>query len=270
MAKFKPTMIEGKPLKPNIRIEQSYKKKIESLTNAMTKEVERELKKLFKKESPAFFAEDASITSQSRILLSKLFKKYSRIFDIEGKKITNKMVSQANRHSKASVKASLESMKQGLTINVKDLSAETKEMIKASANQSASYIKSIQSQYLDKVEGYVYRSITDGNGLQDLVPNLQKLSGQTLRRSRMIAQDQYRKTSASLDKARMKQNGISKAVWRHASGGMLDPRKSHQQMDGKVFNLDEGLYDPEVGRKIQPSELVNCKCYYYPILEFDE
>ena len=268
MKKFKPQYIEGKPLRTNIRIEQQYQKKIESLTNAMTKEVEKKIKGLFEKESPAYFAQDASISSQVKILINALINKYSEIFNIEGKKITDTMISQADRHSKSSVKDSLQSMGDNITINVNTLSNETKEIIKASAAQSVSYIKSIQSKYFELLEGFVYRSITSGNGLQDLVPQIQELSGQTKRRAKNIALDQTRKTMASLNNSRMKKAGITKGKWRH-SGGSADPRKTHQAMDGKVFDINKGLYDSAVSRYILPAQEPYCRCFLVPVIELD-
>lgn len=265
--KFKPERLEGSPLKPNVSIQKRTVRRAEALTNKMVKEVEKELKVLFKKDSPSYFAEDASIASQSRILLNALIEKYTKVFATIGVDIIDDMVREVNTYTKSSVEASLKKIVGKNTINIKDLSAETKEILKASASEAASYIKSIPQQYFKDVQGYVYRSITSGEGLKDLVPNLQKLSGQTKRRTRLIALDQTKKVTASLNKARLQQNGIQKGIWKH-SGGSLNPRRSHQEMDGKVFNLSEGLYDYEVKRKVQPAELPYCNCYMVPVVEF--
>ena len=131
------------------------------------------------------------------------------------------------------------------------------------------YIKTIQEDYLNKVSGATYRSITSAEGLKTLIPEIQKLSGQTERRSKMVALDQTRKTMASLDNARMKQNGITKFKWRHSSAG-AEPRKTHQELDGKIFDLDKGAYDRNVGRYIMPAELPNCKCFMVPVIELIE
>ena len=46
--------------------------------------------------------------------------------------------------------------------------------------ENVGLIKSIPAQYLNGVQGAVMRSITTGNGMQDLVPYLQKHKGITL------------------------------------------------------------------------------------------
>ncbi|MDR2050490.1 MAG: hypothetical protein LBQ63_01780 [Deltaproteobacteria bacterium] len=63
----------------------------------------------------------------------------------------------------------------------------------------------------------------------------------------------------------MQSAGITLAKWIH-SGVSKDPRSTHLKMHGKVFDLSEGLYDPAVGRKIQPGELINCRCSKAPLV----
>ena len=49
---------------------------------------------------------------------------------------------------------------------------------------------------------------------------------------------------------------------------MYSSRQTHKAMDGKRFNLDEGLYDPAVGRKVMTGELPFCRCVFR--LDIDE
>jgi len=264
---FKPQYLVGEPLRPNYEIEKNTVKKVERLTNKMIKEFEREIIKLFKKESPAYFAQDASISSQVRILFNKLEDKFYSMFKLEGNNIANYMTNAVNRHSKSQLQNSLKKLSGGISINVKDLSSETKESLKAGASQAASYIRSIQSEYLDAAAGFTYRSITQGEGLKDLVPQLQILSGKTKRNARLLALDQTRKTNASLDDARMKQNGITKFKWNHSGAGKTQ-RKTHVEFDGKIYDLNDPPYDRTVGKKVMPAELPYCRCFKTPVIEF--
>jgi len=265
--KFNPNLIVGEPLRPNHDIEKKTVRKVERLTNKMIKEFESEVIKLFKKESPAYFAQDASISSQVRILLNKLEDKFYSMFKLEGNNIADYMTNSVNRHSKAQMQNSLKKLSGGLSINVKDLSAETKETLKASSSQAASYIRSIQADYLDAAAGFTYRSITQGEGLKDLIPQLQILSGKTLRNAKLLALDQTRKTNASLDEARMRQNGITKFRWNHSSAGKTQ-RQTHVEFDGQIYDLDDPPYDRMVGKKVMPAELPYCRCFKTPVIEF--
>jgi SPP1 gp7 family putative phage head morphogenesis protein len=156
----------------------------------------------------------------------------------------------------------------GLSINVKDLSAETKDTLKASASQAASYIRSIQADYLDQASGFTYRSITQGEGLKDLIPQLQILSGKTLRNARLLALDQTRKTNATLDEARMRQNGITKFRWNHSSAGKTQ-RQTHVEFDGQIYDLNDPPYDRDAKQKVMPAQLPYCRCFKTPVIEFN-
>jgi len=264
---FKPDVLTGEPLRPNYGVEKNVVRKVERLTDKMIKEFEREVIKLFNAESPDYFAQDASISSQARILLSKLEDKFYNMFKLDASNIANYMTSAVNKHSKAQMQNSLSKISGGLSINVKDLTAETKETLKAGTSQAASYIRSIQAKYLDEAAGFTYRSITGGNGLKDLIPQLQKLSGKTKKNAKLLALDQTRKTNATLDETRMRQNGITKFMWNHSGAGKTQ-RKTHVEFDGQIYELDNPPYDKDVGHKVMPAELPYCRCFKTPVIEF--
>ncbi len=89
------------------------------------------------------------------------------------------------------------------------------------------------------------------------------------RRALNIAKDQTRKVYNGINRARMEKIGITKAEWIH-SGGSNHPRHTHVEMDGKIFNLSEGVYDSEVKKYVQPGELPYCGCVYRPVIEFED
>src|ERR1700761_6910897 len=75
------SIVKGKPLTPSAAIEQRYYAALHVLIGRMTAETELELQKLFKTEhAEEYFALDASIASQARILTNALIKKYTDLF----------------------------------------------------------------------------------------------------------------------------------------------------------------------------------------------
>ena len=83
--------IVGKALRPNASIAADYAKPTVDLIGLMSRDVERQLKKLFK-ENKFGFAEDASISSQARILLNWLLLKWSKRFNDVAKRSTERMI----------------------------------------------------------------------------------------------------------------------------------------------------------------------------------
>ncbi|TWO17970.1 phage head morphogenesis protein [Campylobacter hyointestinalis] len=266
---FKPKYIKGEPLHNSYAIEKEYQEKLEKLVSKMSLLAQKEIIKLFKKDSPAYFAQDSSITSQARILLSSLNDKLTELFNFEAKNLSEWLVRKVDKFSKQSVSQSLKKLSGGGVIDTSQLSEETKEILKASVNQSADYIKSIGQEYITQIKGAVYRSITTGEGLKDLIPFFEKYDGITKRRAKNIALDQTRKTTSALNMARMKQNGITKFMWNHSSAG-LHPRKTHEAFNGNIYSYDEPPYDSDAGLRVLPAQLPNCKCFATPVIEFSE
>lgn len=266
--KFEPDVVRGLPLNPNAANEHHYYEKLRKLIIQMTATVEYEIEKLFKSETGTeYFAEDKSISAQAKILSASLTKRFNELFATNAKPIAESMAGDVNKSSSASLHASLQKLSGGLSLPTTALQGKLTDILAASIAENVSLIKSISQQYLAGVEGAIMRSITTGNGLQDLIPYLANHKGITLRRARFIASDQTSKAFAGLCTGRMQSLGITEFEWIH-SGGSNHPRKSHIAMSGNIYSLKEGAYDPEVKKYILPSELPGCRCRKLPIIKF--
>lgn len=264
---FKPEVIKGKPLNPNAASEMRYYDRLAKLIERMTAEVEKELKSLFADHSE-YFAQDANIASQARIVTNGLNKKFNDLFASLSRPIADQVANEADKTSSATVHESIKQLSGGLSLPTTTLNAELNTILTATVAENVGLIKSISQKYLADVNGAVMRSITSGNGLQDLVPFLAKQKGITLRRARFIAMDQTRKAFNGLSRGRMQALGLRKAEWIH-TGGSNHPRKSHIAMTGEIFDLGEGLYDSEAEKKVLPGELPGCRCRFTPVITFE-
>lgn len=265
---FKPNVIRGKPLNPSATVEFRYYEKLSSMVGAMVSEVEREITKLFSGDIGAeYFTQDASISSQARILTNALKKKYDGLFATNAPGVAESMVAQSDKTSSQQLHSSIQQLSGGLSLPTTILTGPLKDVVTASIAENVALIKSIPQKYLFGVQGAVMRSITTGNGLQDLVPYLADNKGVTLRRARFIAKDQTKKVFENLSRERMIRIGVKKGEWLH-TGGSNHPRKTHIAMTGKIFDLTEGLYDSEVSENVKPGQLPGCRCRTVPVLEF--
>ena len=237
----------------------------------MTSEVKREVENLFKRDaSKKHFAMDASIASQSRILFNALSSKFDKMFSDLIDYASNAMINSVNKASTSSLFASYKELTGGAGIQTDFTTSKLNNVITASLNENASLIKSIPDEFLNDVSGAVNRSITSGQGLYDLVPYIEKVSGQTHRRAKNIALDQTRKAYSSINVARMKAAGIKKWEWIHSHGG-LHPRKLHLELSGKIFTFDEPpIINEKTGVRGYPAQEIFCKCTMRPVIEFDD
>lgn len=150
----------------------------------------------------------------------------------------------------------------------KQVYAEISQTIKKTTiNNNVELIKSIQQQYHREVSQAIYDSIINGESPSKIKDKLLVAGAKTKRRAKLIAQDQCNKTHSSLLLQQYKQDGITQAKWQHIGGGKTD-RKTHKHLiNNKIFNIYKGIYDPAVGKYIQPSELPFCRCQAVAVVE---
>lgn len=266
-----PKIIRGKALNPNLSDAARYQRRLNKLIHQMTTEVERDLKGLFKTPTAKeYFATDGGLSSEARILTDALMQKFNDIFAFWSKPIAEQTVQEANKSSEVSVNSSIQELTNGLAISTKSLSPDMIDILTASTTENVALIKSISAKYLNGIQQAVMRSITTGNGVQDLIPYLQKSEEITYRRAKMIAYDQTRKAYNSLNRGRMDRLGLKKFEWLH-SGGSNEPRHLHIELSGQIFELSK---PPIIQKKPEvrgfPGDLPNCRCRYLPLIEFED
>ncbi|KAL0972606.1 phage head morphogenesis protein, partial [Haemophilus influenzae] len=122
-------------------------------------------------------------------------------------------------------------------------------------------IKSIRTQYLDKVQNAVTQAMVQGTLNKDLAEQLKKLGKDVESRAMLIARDQSSKLNAALTRARHEEVGIKKYMW----SASLDERvrESHAEKDGLIFEYTNPPADTG-----HPGHDVNCRCVQIPV--FDE
>lgn len=261
----------GEVIQHNAAVAVRYVGALSSLTAQMTAQVRREVEKLFKTDAAAsHFGEDATIASQSRILMSSLSDRFNALFAKKAKPLAEGMVNDAQRSGKTALHSSLQKLSGGMSLKTSVVDSTLQNIYKASVAENVSLIKSIASEYLQKVEGAVMRSITTGNGLQDLTPALEQYEGQTHRRAKNIALDQTRKVYNSINRGRMEALGVKKFMWHHSGGG-AHPRQDHVDMDGEIYSFDNlPVIDPRTGERGIPGQAPNCRCTMSPVFDFSK
>ena len=268
---FKPKQLKGGKLVPSAGAEARYNAALQRLVRQMTEETERKVTALFK--SPTAIAShvttDASISSESRILMNALMDKFSVLFRQAARGLSENMVDEVQTNSATGLQRSLKEISGGVTLKTDVLkSGPVKDIAKAAVAENVGLIKSIPEQYLGKVRGAVMRSITTGNGLQDLQPFMEKQKGITERHARNMALDQTRKTYNAINRGRMESVGVKKFEWIHTGGGQK-PRPDHVEMSGNVYSFDDlPVIDQRTGERGIPGQAPNCRCTMRPVLDF--
>ena len=260
-----PKKLIGKTLTPNAGIALDYEKAIVNLIAAMARDIKRELVISFTdieiEDSPEHAMDGLSITPQVRIKLNALLDKWTVRFNDLSKRATKRMMWRTERNADITLGMSLKEISKDLEIDVSKPSSRLKTVIQASTEEAANLIKLIPQKYLADVQGQVMRSITSGNGLQDLVPYLTKQYEGNVNHARLVARDQTRKAYNNIQAAKAQDLGAESFIWVHHAS--KHPRERHIELDGKEFRFDD---PPFIGKMYGvdvyglPSQLPSCRC----------
>jgi len=251
-----------------------YWRSIEPMIKAMHRETEAEMVALFDKPKieKAMETMDATIAEQAQAIIARLIKKYLRIFERDSDFIVRKFVNDASKVSAHNLTGSINSMATTLNISSEFLiTGNMAEQFSAITEANVALFKTIPAQYFPRVEIAVMESITKGKGLADLKPFFQNFSNGELNYAKNRALDQTRKAYTGINMARMKRLGIKKVKWLHSHGSNA-PRKLHQEMNGKIYDLDNPPFIGVMyGQDIYGwgGELPNCRCTCSPVFEID-
>jgi SPP1 gp7 family putative phage head morphogenesis protein len=266
-----PRLLRGGILSPSVSAEVRYGIKIRHLVARMIFETKQSLRQFYKTETAeTYFAEDASVAAQAKILTDALIRKFEGLFSLEAKPLAEEMLHEANSHSIKTIENSTNQFADGLTLKADIFTPEMKEIIGASVTENVSLIKSIASKYLGQVQQAVMRSITEGGSYGDLVKFLHHQEGVTMRRARFIANEQTKTAFVNINAARLQKMGVDEFEWVHSKGA-LHPRKLHESYNGRIFKISEPpVIDERTGRRGLPAQIWNCNCLMKPVLNFGE
>lgn len=283
------TTLNSIPLIYNVGVQEKYYKAILQLVRRMQDDIKRTLIELYKtksvrkfyKQQKTLMAQDSksdipesnftlSISTMVTRTLNNLQKKYDSLFKQKYPEIIDSMWKDSLKVSSGALNVSFKKLSGGLTLNPSIIPKGLESISKSVLQENADLIKTIPSKFLKEVQGAVTRSITSGQGLDDLIPELDRYATRNLRHTKNMALDQTRKAYNSINKQRMLSAGLTKYKWIHSGGGR-EPRPDHVAMNGKTYSFnDNPIIDPRTGERGIPGQAINCRCTMEPVLEFDD
>ena len=224
----------------------------------MTDDVERALQQ----PQGSFFMDDAkgfqAISAKALMKVLEKYEKSDRTSQTEN--IANGFVSRGDTQNHAEVSTNLKNQT-GI-----DLSAYLRnspniaEKVNALTAGNIQLIKSIRSQYLDKVQNAVMQAMVQGSLNKDLAAQIKDLGKTTEKRAMFIARDQSSKLNAALTRARHEEVGVKKYMW--STSGDERVRESHAEKDGQIFEYANPPADTG-----HPGHDFNCRCVQIPVLD---
>lgn len=261
-------LLVGLPLHYPAGVAERYQQELDKLIRQMTRDYEREVNALWKELPPVTM--DASLASQSRIALNKLKTRFAKLFRDKAPSITDKMLGGVDKASAASLKMSLKDLSGGVTLKTDTMPAALVESMTAATAENVALIKSVGTQYHERIEGAVMRSIQQGGeGRKTILDEMKNIGGMSLRRAKIIADDQTRKATTANNSIRAQELGIKKFRWQHSGGG-VEKRESHVRASGKIFEYADPPKLGDKGEPVLPGVAINCRCVAIPVIEWGD
>jgi SPP1 gp7 family putative phage head morphogenesis protein len=261
-------MIALKPVRPPVALERAYHKRLKKLLKEMDESLYANLRAVYRDVEPQVVGDGALGDVQTRI--RRMTEEWEKRFNDEAQFLAEWFANQSQEYVTRNLQSQMRKSKLtnvGFDLKFKYHSEREKDVFKAIVAENVNLIKSIASQHLTQVEGVVLRGIETGHDLSRVSESLEKTFGVTERRANMIARDQTNKATSNLTRTRLLDYGVTKGKWMHTSSGKTY-RDSHVQMDGEIYDIEQGCYDEDYGDYVQPAELVNCHCVCIPVIDF--
>lgn len=264
-----------------------YRNELYSLILAMVKDYKSVLKIYSnKRDQIAMDAKGTWLTTEMSEKLDKLGAKWSKRFEeyanAHSKKFVNKIAKMSNTQIKFLLKNWFADERLELIGQV--IPTEIKQVMNAHIEQNVSLISSIAPQYHDRVLGSVMRSISGAGSIKQLSLEVARYGNMSLRRAKLIANDQTRKIYSNITLHNCQYLGIKKMKWLHSGGGK-HPRELHSRkwdgksspqnpngLNGLIFDID----NPPLIQKATatspaiygyPTDLPNCRCAMVAVIE---
>ena len=289
--------IELSPMLYNLGIERKYKNDVLRLAHNLIKDTKNVIQKIMK--SDMFSEDETPYTVESE--LNRIKKQYLKNVKTIGKIYAIKMIREQLRYVSFSLKKAiledkelkkiLESeededilygysrvynlQKGSTTPHIKtmerpfqSLNGNLKDIVRSVFIQNMTYLDDIGRKFLNDVTASVMRNITTGSK-NDLNDDFRRISEQTDRRARLIAEDQARKAFTAVSIENMKQKGIKYWKWVYTYRAK-EPREYHKDvLNGEIFSFDEEppIIDPKTGQRGYPADLPYCHCVMRPIIK---
>ena len=242
-------------VRANAGVQAKYHRALMAIIRDMDDSLTYWLRAEYRKQEPKIIAQD-SAADFLQSLMDRLTRRWRKKFDELSKDMATRFVTGAQRYSDTAFASRLRDA--GFTVRFRPTPG-VREAIESSVNENVLLIKSIGETHLNDVAQLVQRSVAAGRDLGTLTNDLQERYGITSRRAAFIARDQNNKATATINRTRQMELGLTEAIWVHSGAGR-HPRPSHLKawQDRLRYNLKEGaLID---GKRIFPGELPNCRC----------
>lgn len=277
MSKMRPRA--SRAIEPNMGYSIAAGKRIQKIVNAFEiaykKEALKIAAKYCKNEVQDAKGDDSPVPKALEIALAKLAAKQSMGMGSNAKKVSRwfcnallRSISAEQRRALRKAGVSTEWLNRKWSVPVTKgqyISKEAAKKIPDYVEWSSSLITKLCERSAQRVQNAIAEGISKGYNLSRLTEKINSLENMDEARAARVALDQSCKLNQFIQVENSKALGVKEGIWVHVPG-QYESRASHMKMNGKKFDLEKGMYDPDVEDYVQPGELPYCRCCFKAIL----
>lgn len=124
--------------------------------------------------------------------------------------------------------------------------------------ESEEWVKRLRDENLALFQNATLRTMALGESLDEVEKNYNDLTKNRVHRATFTARQQAATFNNMSQRIRAQKLGIQQGVWETARDERVRP--SHQARQGKVYDVQEGLYSSVDGKTLKTGEDYNCRC----------
>ena len=132
-----------------------------------------------------------------------------------------------------------------------------------SVSQNVSLISTLHEDYFKDIEFETLNGLERGLSTRDIAKNIQKKTGASKNRARLIARDQVSKLNSNLASRRASDLGVKRFRWSTSSDERV--RASHRALNNKIFTYKNGA-SVDGDTNVLPGQPIRCRCVAVPII----
>ncbi len=251
-------------------LERQFAAMAKAMIEAMADTFENQtFKKLGKGDVEKF--SDAKIGNYANVFLKLSKRAQSSILNrFDNDRLDRLVKDMLNKVNKANQNATYAAAGPALGIEAKALKA--KEALTPEFNalvaETQVWIKKLRDETLEQFQANSLRAMTLGLPLDGVIDEFNIVKSKRKNAAELTARTQIASYNGLATKLRAQSLGITQAVWVTARDERV--RKCHKVRDGKVYDLDTGLFSSCDGKTLYPGTDYNCRCTSKNIIETGE
>ena len=153
-------------------------------------------------------------------------------------------------------------------INRQYISEKAAKNLPKYIDEVTNLISGISTGEVARLQDVLVSGLESGQSLAQIQKVLSTFKDFDAKRASRVALDQSTKINQQIQRDNAEGLGITHAVWFHVPG-QYTSRESHIKMNGKKFDINQGLYDSAVKKYVKPGELPYCRCIMRLVVDED-